>query len=180
VTARSGHPATRAGGARARCPSLPVCSGRCRHRCRRRAESRMEPGRTEGGAPLEDHRFPCPACGADLRYAPDAILLRCDPCGHEEPIPEARGNIPELDLRAAERSELPSDEMETTRVARCGSCGAEVEFDAAIHAKECPFCASPMVTGTGLNRHIKPQAQLPFLLTEADARAAMQRWLGRR
>lgn len=136
--------------------------------------------RAEGDSPTEGHRFPCPACGADLRYAPDKVVLRCDHCGHEEPIPEARGAIEALDLRAAERSELPQGAMETTRVARCASCGAEVEFDAAIHAKECPFCASPMVTDTGLHRHIKPQAQLPFLLTEADARAAMQKWLGRR
>jgi predicted RNA-binding Zn-ribbon protein involved in translation (DUF1610 family) len=140
----------------------------------------MEPTRAEAGAPAEDHRFPCPACGGDLRYAPDAVLLRCDHCGHEEPIPDARGGLAELDLRAAERSDLPPGAMETTRVARCGSCGAQVEFDAAIHASECPFCASPMVTDTGLHRHIKPQAQLPFLLSEEDARAAMQRWLGRR
>ena len=31
---------------------------------------------------------------------------------------------------------------------------------------ECPFCASPIVTDTGVSRQIKPQAQLPFLLSE--------------
>ncbi len=139
----------------------------------------MALARTGGGASLDDHRFPCPACGADLRYAPEVGQLRCSHCGHEEPIPERRG-IPELDLRQAERSELPPSELEEIRVARCASCGAQVEFDAAIHAKECPFCASPMVTDTGLSRHIKPQAQLPFLLSEEQAHAAMRTWLGRR
>ena len=40
--------------------------------------------------------------------------------------------------------------MEETRVAQCASCGAEIEFDADLHAKECPFCAAPIVTDTGL------------------------------
>ena len=48
-----------------------------------------------------------------------------------------------------------------------------------IHAAVCPFCASPIVADTGPRRFIKPQAQLPFLLTEDDARAAMNKWLGR-
>lgn len=69
--------------------------------------------------------------------------------------------------------------MEVLRVAQCPSCGAEIEFDADLHARECPFCASPIVTDTGLQRQIKPQAQLPFLLSEAQARAAMNNWLGR-
>ena len=69
--------------------------------------------------------------------------------------------------------------LEAARFARCPSCGAQVEFDAAIHAKECPFCASPIVTDTGVARVIKPQAQLPFLLGEEAARAEMRKWLGR-
>jgi hypothetical protein len=35
------------------------------------------------------------------------------------------------------------------------------------------------VADTGTHRHIKPRALLPFLLDEAEARAAMTRWLGR-
>lgn len=127
----------------------------------------------------EDHQFPCPACGANLFYDPASTGLVCPHCGHAEPIPDARGAVPELDLRAAVENTVPDSAMEELRLVRCPSCGAEVEFDPDIHAKVCPFCASPLVTDTGARRLIKPQAQLPFLLTEADARAAMQKWLGR-
>lgn len=101
--------------------------------------------------------------------------MRCAHCGTEAPIPENRGPIPVLDLRKA--ASLPPAEMEETRIVRCDSCGAEIEFDADLHARECPFCASPVVTDTGIHRHIKPQAQLPFLITEDEAREAMRRWL---
>ncbi len=134
---------------------------------------------TAGAVAAEDHRFPCPSCGAPLRFQPGTSALRCPHCGHEEPIPDMRGAIPELDLRAATERTVPESAMEELRVAQCGSCGAQIEFDADIHAKVCPFCAAPIVTDTGPRRFIKPQAQLPFLLTEDEARAAMNRWLGR-
>jgi DNA-directed RNA polymerase subunit RPC12/RpoP len=134
---------------------------------------------TAGTVALEDHRFPCPSCGSDLRFAPDEGVLKCGHCGHEEAIPARRGAIQELDLRAVSRDAVPAGEMEETRVARCASCGALVEFDADLHAKECPFCASPIVTDTGVNRQIKPQAQLPFGFGEAKAHDAMKGWLGR-
>jgi ribosomal protein S27AE len=139
----------------------------------------MELGPVSGAAQPEQHRFPCPTCGADLRYAPDRDGLICGHCGYAEAVPERRGGIRELDLRAAERDALPASETEALRVAQCPSCGAAIEFDADIHAKECPFCASPIVTDTGVHRLLKPQAQLPFLLGEDKARAAMNGWLGR-
>ncbi len=134
---------------------------------------------TAGAASPEDHRFPCPSCGAPQRFQPGTSALLCPHCGHEEPIPDARGAIPELDLRAATEHTVPESAMEELRVVQCDGCGAAIEFDADIHAKVCPFCAAPIVTDTGARRFIKPQAQLPFLLTEQEARAAMNRWLGR-
>jgi hypothetical protein len=53
-----------------------------------------------------------------------------------------------------------------------------VEFEGAEHASQCPFCATPVVIGTGTNRQIKPQAVIPFQLDERKARAEMANWLG--
>ena len=139
----------------------------------------MELGPASGSLVPEQHRFPCPTCGSDLRFAPEAGLLRCAHCGHEEAIPENRRPIPELDLRAVEKGTLPPAELQEVRFARCPSCGAEIELGTDTHADECPFCASPIVTDTGVDRQIKPQAQLPFLLSEDQARKAMNSWLGR-
>ena len=73
---------------------------------------------------------------------------------------------------------LPDDDMVELRTTSCPSCGAKVEIIGAIHATECPFCATPVVLDTGTERHIKPQALVPFVLTEAEARKAMIGWMG--
>ena len=132
-------------------------------------------------APVEEHRFPCENCGADYRYAPDKGALHCDHCGHEESIAHSgpwEGGIRELDFERAVRDQLPAQEMETTRVSNCPNCGASVEIASDEQAKECPFCATPFVTDTGEDRHIKPKAVMPFVLSEDAARTAMTDWLG--
>ncbi len=134
-----------------------------------------------GRPATEEHRFPCDTCGSDLRYLPGTGRLHCDHCGNEESIAETgpwAGAIAELDFRAAVEERLPEQEIEETRVMSCPNCGAQVEFSEEIHAKECPFCATPVVTDTGTHRHIKPKALLPFALSDEEARAAMTDWLG--
>lgn len=132
----------------------------------------------------EHAKFPCEACGAALEYAPGEPVVRCPFCGEANEIeqpdsPWAKSvAIAEQDLAAALRDPESGAEMEQTRTVHCDNCGADVEFDEEIHAGLCPFCASPVVTETSANRHIKPKGVLPFELTEAAARAAMNRWLG--
>lgn len=127
----------------------------------------------------DQHRFPCPACGSDLRFDPSSQTMVCAHCGHSEPVLQRRDGLVELDLRAVGAATLPASALEEVRVATCASCGARIEYEASVHAKECPFCASPVVSETGTERLVKPQAQLPFLLSEGEARAALKRWLGR-
>ncbi|WGW05291.1 TFIIB-type zinc finger domain-containing protein [Tropicibacter oceani] len=129
----------------------------------------------------EEHRFPCDQCGADYRFDPDAGKLVCDHCGATRDIDDSgpwKGSIRELDFRAAMDNLLPLQEIEETRVSKCPNCAAEIEFDPDVHAVECPFCATPLVTDTGAHRHIKPRGLLPFAMEEQTAREAMTKWLG--
>jgi len=131
--------------------------------------------------PMQEHRFPCDQCGADYRFAPESGQLTCDHCGHTEEIAPPgpwEGGIQELDFQTAVAQALPEQEIEETRVLNCPNCGAQVEFDESLHARDCAFCATPVVTGTGTHRHIKPRGLLPFALDEGEARAAMTDWLG--
>ncbi len=132
--------------------------------------------------PNEQHRFPCDTCGSDLRYNPSDQSLTCDHCGHSELIsggPWQATSLRELDFEAAIARQLPEAEIEVTRVSTCPNCAAQVEFDPNTHAKECPFCATPVVVDTGENRHIKPKGVLPFGVGERSAHKAMSSWLGR-
>lgn len=130
----------------------------------------------------QTHRFPCETCGSDLRFQPGTDTLVCDHCGNIEPIADSPWDrasaTQEIDIERGLKQALSDEEMEETRVVSCKNCGATVEFDPNLHAAECPFCATPVVTDTGASRHIKPKGLLPFYLTEDAARDAMNDWLG--
>ena len=131
--------------------------------------------------PIKEYRFPCNQCGADYRFDPKAGQLVCDHCGHAEDVAQSGpwdSSIRELDFHRALAQELPAQEIEETRVTTCPNCAAQVAFDQTLHAKECPFCATPVVADTGTHRHIKPKGLLPFTLTEDHAKQAMTDWLG--
>ncbi len=135
----------------------------------------------DGTHPDNEHRFPCDTCGSDLRFDPVDHQLKCDHCGNVQPIESAGpwiGSIVELDFQRAVQDRLAEADIEETRVNVCPNCGAQTEFDPNIHATECPFCATPVVTDTGTHRHIKPRGLLPFAMDEAQAHNAMTDWLG--
>ena len=150
---------------------------------RRKAEEAAEADATLAVPDLaEEHRFPCAQCGANLRYSPGQTSMSCSYCGHEQEIPGAcetarSAALAPMDLRATLAAPPPAAAMEETRVLNCTNCGAQVEFEPSVHAAECPFCGTPVVTDTGTHRHIKPQGVLPFNLTEDQARAAFASWL---
>lgn len=129
----------------------------------------------------KEHLFPCATCGSDLRFDANAGQLVCDHCGATQAV--ANGDrdeaVVEHDYRDALANLTDQAETEERRVLSCENCGAQIEFDPAQHAAECPYCATPVVTGTGAHRQLKPAAVLPFAIAERDARAAMGKWLGK-
>lgn len=133
--------------------------------------------------PQDEYRWPCEQCGAQLRFAPGQTRLVCDHCGHVQEIPDQAPRtrakaLQELDLGKGLRDSLSDGDMAEVRTTTCPNCGALVEVTGASHATECPFCATPVVLDTGTTRHIKPQALIPFALTEEQARKAMTAWMG--
>lgn len=126
--------------------------------------------------------WPCAECGADLRFVPGATELKCDHCGHVQPIPaqpqRRQKALGEIDLARGLSDDLTPAQTVAVQSTPCPNCGALVEFKGAEHATECPFCATPVVTTTDESRKIKPQAVLPFVLSEPQARDAMTKWLG--
>jgi predicted RNA-binding Zn-ribbon protein involved in translation (DUF1610 family) len=130
-----------------------------------------------------EHRYPCDKCGSSLRFAPGQTDLVCPNCGNVQQIPKATARdmsraLGELSLQSGLKNDLPQAAMQDIRTSTCPNCGALVEFDGAIHAMDCPFCASPVVADTGTHRQIKPQALVPFVLTERQAHDALTDWLG--
>lgn len=131
----------------------------------------------------EEHRWPCAQCGADLRFTPGQTELTCDHCGFVQAIPAASAPkktraLGEIPLARGLDDDQPEAAQEDVRSTSCPSCGAVVEFKGAAHATECPFCATPVVIDTGSHRRLKPQALVPFVLKEEEARDRLTAWLG--
>lgn len=127
--------------------------------------------------PPSVHRFPCRQCGAFQTYEPGTDQLRCPHCGAVTPIDSHSRRIEELDWHS--HLELAADhrDVEETPSVKCDACGAEFSLAEGIHADRCPFCGSAVVTDTGTSRHLKPNAVLPFAITEAEAKARLRQWL---
>ena len=118
-----------------------------------------------------------PKLGADgeralLREPGTGRALQWD-AGHKVP------QLTEIPLERGLRLDAGSDLTQEIRMLSCPNCGAKFELDSNAHASTCPFCATPVVTETGASRQLKPQGVLPFLVTEAQARSALEDWMGR-
>ena len=132
--------------------------------------------------PSEEFNFPCPECGSEMRFDPEANKLKCPYCSHEEDFDgEGQSGLAntELDFKAALANDLPEEQMEEIRTTDCSNCGAQVEFEGESYSDECPFCASPIVLAPSSSKKIKPKGVLPFVLSEDKARDAMTEWLGK-
>lgn len=119
-------------------------------------------------------QYPCGSCGANLEYEPGTTALKCDYCGHENPISDQ--GVPDAHeekdfatalkaFRAAEQ-----DNMISAQVVKCDSCAAEFTLEANVTASECPFCGSAVVAEAAETVLFKPQGLLPFKFEDKQAR----------
>ncbi len=125
-------------------------------------------------APL---RFPCRQCGAVLKFAPGTHLLVCEYCGTENPIRQQVEPILEYDLKEALQRVAEKRPAPVASNIHCDECGAGFQFEATIHAGECPFCGTPIVAGTAQIKPIQAKSLLPFSIDEKAATQQFKRWI---
>ncbi|MFK7890342.1 MAG: hypothetical protein AB8B63_05965 [Granulosicoccus sp.] len=130
---------------------------------------------------LTEKHFPCAQCGAALNYAIGTRSLACQYCGHTNQITDSAARIRENDLQTALRElERSTAQDPTEQEISCPNCAAHFSLDTHLHAGECPFCSTAVVTESGRSRSIKPRGLLPFSITAEQAREAYRQWLGKR
>ncbi|MEM8950614.1 MAG: primosomal protein N' (replication factor Y) - superfamily II helicase [Pseudomonadota bacterium] len=122
-------------------------------------------------------RFPCPKCGAVLRYLPGTDQLHCDHCSYRSRIEPSGKPIEELDYDHAVDALRRQAPEEVRSTVKCTGCAAEFDFDQHIHADDCPYCGSAIVAGTEDHKLIKPQALVAFVLDEKESKERLRRWL---
>jgi hypothetical protein len=122
-------------------------------------------------------RFPCSKCGGLLTFKPGTQLLICQYCGQENEIGQRYDAIQEYDFHQA-LIEL-AHAKPTTEIAQiqCDACGAGFKFTGSVHAGECPFCGTVIVSSTAQTRPITPKSLLPFKIDEQQAKQQFRRWL---
>ncbi|HEY8443896.1 MAG TPA: hypothetical protein VIL24_03775 [Clostridia bacterium] len=125
---------------------------------------------------LDVEQDKCPNCGASLVFDPKIQKLRCDYCNNSFEIAARKSSEIVLDF-SLDKQKKWNDE---TKVSHCDSCGAEFVFDKDEFAKICPFCGSPSVTRIEDLEGIRPNAVLPFRITQAQAKECYQKWIKRK
>jgi DNA-directed RNA polymerase subunit RPC12/RpoP len=133
------------------------------------------------GVDLEKiHRYPCPACGADLLYEPRDGSLSCQHCGNKEAIPASAERVEErsfeqyLQLRPHQLQPLSANALEV----QCQSCGATVSFAPPEVARQCDFCGVQIVAqAKSADPILAPEGILPFRITQQQAGVALREWL---
>ena len=122
-------------------------------------------------------RFPCKRCGAMLKFLPGTSSLACEFCGQENYIETHFEAIKEYNLNEALRELKKVHPVKKTPQIQCENCGAKFSFGRNIHAGECPFCGTPIVTRTAASNPIKPKSLLPFKINETEAINLFHSWL---
>jgi len=141
------------------------------------------------GAPADarqetaQHKFACPACGAEAVWNPSRQALVCPFCGTISPARiDATGAIVEHDLVAALRG-IGDDKRGwqiEARYVKCRSCQAISVMDAKRQAQRCEFCGSAeLVPYTEAKDAFRPESVLPFTIGEDKARDGIRAWYGR-
>jgi len=120
--------------------------------------------------------YTCPNCGAPLRFSPVTGKLTCAFCNSSTEIRPEDNRIEEFDLRSALTQLEQNRPKQVTKELTCKKCGNHFTLTPYSVSTNCPYCQTPAITN--FVNHITPEAILPFVVTQKQAKAIFSRWIG--
>ena len=128
----------------------------------------------------------CPKCGAtDILLNPKTGKLRCSYCRHEfdpEKITGMEEDIKNLtgEIMGSGAQNIIAD-TNSVLTFKCTSCGAEIVVDTseASHAR-CHWCRNILSVNQQIPNGTIPDVVLPFKLTKDQAKACIEKFVGKR
>ncbi len=135
----------------------------------------VPPPPPEPGKLHQQRNFPCPNCGAEMFWDPDADAQLCGHCDFRREVPRSQATIVE---RALEDATTAARGFGTdVRVSQCGSCGARVTFDDSGTSTDCVFCGSPAVLDQSERRNpLRPESLIPLDVGRDTVRTQFAKW----
>jgi ribosomal protein S27E len=127
----------------------------------------------------------CPKCGStDISPTKDG-KLRCNFCRHIfEPV-KVEGLVDDISMLEGEvmGSALKDIQADTKDVItiKCSSCGAEVVIDSSSSTQaRCHWCRNTLSINEQIPNGAVPDVVLPFSITKEEARASIEKFVGKR
>lgn len=127
---------------------------------------------------LSEEKKPCPNCGAELRYKPGSHHIKCEYCGYEEFIEQAKSSFEELELHHYLKAVGDNAYTETIDILHCKNCGANQHVEENYKSLHCVYCGEPLIReDVEKEGWIVPGALIPFQLDIKKARGVFKKWV---
>ena len=127
---------------------------------------------------LSETKKSCANCGAEMKFKPGSHQLKCEYCGYEEFIEQAKSSFEELELEHYLKVVGANAYTETIDLLHCKNCGANQHVEESYKSLACVYCSEPLIReDIEKEGWILPQAVLPFQLDTKKARTIFQRWV---
>lgn len=121
--------------------------------------------------------YKCPACNGTMSFDAASGNLKCDYCGTEMSVAEAKAHYAEENKKVAATSGNSQSEDDSNwgtdagsmKAYRCQSCGAELVCDETTAATSCPYCGNTAVMPQQFGGMMKPKYVIPFKVPKDEA-----------
>lgn len=126
---------------------------------------------------VESDTFKCPGCGNFLKYDPESGKMKCDYCGGERDVPTPK---PPTEIYYTALSEQGYNGWGEVKCIQCPVCGAKTMLEKYQTVTVCPFCGAPNLVESDELPGLKPNAILPFVVSESKAHDDLKKWMSKK